>query len=155
MIQSREQVVFYLKVQPIGEQVPCKATGRKVVGRNNLPRSPGCLDKVGWALVPRRPITYTAIDPNIDRASTLPRAAYYVFIFCCLLIAARSHLRGNVFGSFLFAVFGWLIGSLGHDGGHFAVSRKPFVNDLSVWGISRSNSDAQTHSAGWAVVSPR
>ena len=76
------------------------------------------------------------IDPNIDRASTLPRAAYYVFIFCCLLIAARYHIRGNVFGSFLFAVFGWLIGALGHDGGHFAVSRKPFVNDLSVWGIS-------------------
>jgi len=64
VIQSREQVVFYLKVQPIGEQVPCKAIRRKVVGRNNLPRSPGCLDKVGWALVPRRPITYTAIDLN-------------------------------------------------------------------------------------------
>jgi len=76
------------------------------------------------------------IDPNVDRAATLPRAAYYVFIFCCLVTAARSHVRGNVVGSFLFAVFGWLIGALGHDGGHFAVSRRPFVNDLSVWGIS-------------------
>lgn len=76
------------------------------------------------------------IDPNIDRASTIPRAAYYIFIFCCLVTTARSHVRGNVLGSFLFAVFGWLIGALGHDGGHFAVSRRPFVNDLSVWGIS-------------------
>lgn len=57
------------------------------------------------------------IDPNIDRASTIPRTAYYIFIFCCLVTAARSHVRGNVLGSFLFAVFGWLIGALGHDGG--------------------------------------
>jgi fatty acid desaturase len=39
-------------------------------------------------------------------------------------------------GSFLFGVFGWLIGALGHDGGHFAVGRSPTVNDAAVWGMS-------------------
>jgi fatty acid desaturase len=37
----------------------------------------------------------------------------------------------------LFGFFGtYLGGNIGHDGGHFAVSRIPFINDLAVWGIS-------------------
>lgn len=40
-------------------------------------------------------------------------------------------------GSFLLAFPGWLIGALGHDAGHFAVSRRwPVVNDWAVWGMS-------------------
>jgi len=76
------------------------------------------------------------LDPNLDRASTLSRAAYYVLILSCLIVSASYHVRGSIRGAFLFAVFGWLIGALGHDGGHFAVSCRPFVNDLSLWGIS-------------------
>ena len=37
--------------------------------------------------------------------------------------------QGSVLGSFAFAVFGWLMGSLGHDAGHFAAShRYPQLN---------------------------
>jgi fatty acid desaturase len=40
-------------------------------------------------------------------------------------------------GSFVFSVFGTFVsGHVGHDGGHFAVSRIPFINDLAVWCIS-------------------
>ena len=35
-----------------------------------------------------------------------------------------------------FAVFGWLVGALGHDAGHYAASRKAWINDVCVWGIS-------------------
>jgi fatty acid desaturase len=34
------------------------------------------------------------------------------------------------------AVTGWLLGAVGHDGGHFAVSRHPVANDWAVWGMS-------------------
>jgi fatty acid desaturase len=36
----------------------------------------------------------------------------------------------------LLGVFGWLLGAIGHDGGHFAVSRIPSINDYAVWGMS-------------------
>jgi fatty acid desaturase len=36
----------------------------------------------------------------------------------------------------LFGVFGWLLGAIGHDGGHYAVSRTPWINDYAVWGMS-------------------
>jgi fatty acid desaturase len=50
----------------------------------------------------------------------------------------RSVLKrqGSITGSFLFAVFGWLVGAMGHDAGHFAASRYPVVNDWAVWGMS-------------------
>jgi fatty acid desaturase len=41
-----------------------------------------------------------------------------------------------VSGSFWFAIFGWLMGALGHDAGHFAVSRVPFLNEWGVWSMS-------------------
>ena len=44
--------------------------------------------------------------------------------------------QGSVFGSVLFAVFGWLMGALGHDAGHFAASRKAWVNEFGVWAMS-------------------
>jgi fatty acid desaturase len=44
--------------------------------------------------------------------------------------------QGIILGSFGLAVTGWLIGAAGHDAGHFAVSRTPWVNDVGVWGMS-------------------
>jgi fatty acid desaturase len=56
-------------------------------------------------------------------------------------LGCRSHIfvlnqQGSTVGSFLFAVFGWLIGALGHDAGHFAASRSAPLNDWGVWGMS-------------------
>jgi fatty acid desaturase len=39
-------------------------------------------------------------------------------------------------GSFGLAVFGWLLGSLGHDAGHFSASRSPVWNDTGLWAMS-------------------
>ena len=39
-------------------------------------------------------------------------------------------------GSFCFAVFGWFMGAIGHDAGHFAVSRIPWINEWCVWAMS-------------------
>jgi fatty acid desaturase len=36
----------------------------------------------------------------------------------------------------LFAITGWLMGALGHDAGHFAASRIPWVNEWGVWAMS-------------------
>jgi fatty acid desaturase len=41
-----------------------------------------------------------------------------------------------VSGSFWFAFFGWFMVALGHDAGHFAVSRTPFINGWCVWSMS-------------------
>ncbi len=38
-------------------------------------------------------------------------------------------------GSFLFAITGWLMGALGHDAGHFAASRTPWINEWGVWAM--------------------
>jgi fatty acid desaturase len=75
------------------------------------------------------------IDPNLGRAATKVRTFYYFFITGCLVLSGSYHLKGNPFGSFMFAVFGWLVGCLGHDAGHFAASRIPLLNDAGVWGI--------------------
>mmetsp|Transcript_25649 Transcript_25649/g.36177 ORF Transcript_25649/g.36177 Transcript_25649/m.36177 type:complete len:553 (-) Transcript_25649:87-1745(-) len=76
------------------------------------------------------------IDPQLDRGASPSRVLHYLVIFTGLVIGAFYHIQGTLFGSFLFAVFGWLIGSLGHDGGHFAVSRTAWVNEWAVWGMS-------------------
>jgi len=76
------------------------------------------------------------IDPERDRCATFYRTSYYTVILCGLFVSGFYHIQGNPLASFLFAFFGWLIGSLGHDAGHFAVSRKPLVNDVCVWGMS-------------------
>lgn len=46
------------------------------------------------------------------------------------------HGQGSILGSFLFALSGWLMGALGHDAGHFAVSRIPWINEWCVWAMS-------------------
>eukprot|EP00586_Coscinodiscus_wailesii_P012864 CAMPEP_0172492852 /NCGR_PEP_ID=MMETSP1066-20121228/24105_1 /TAXON_ID=671091 /ORGANISM="Coscinodiscus wailesii, Strain CCMP2513" /LENGTH=687 /DNA_ID=CAMNT_0013262685 /DNA_START=157 /DNA_END=2220 /DNA_ORIENTATION=- len=76
------------------------------------------------------------IDPVTQRCATKLRAVYYLTILTCLLLSARYHIKASPLGSFLFAITGWLIGSAGHDGGHFAVSRSPSINSLSLWGMS-------------------
>ena len=76
------------------------------------------------------------IDPILGRGATPIRSAYYLFILAFTLMSIRYHLKGYVSGSVGLAVFGWLVGSLGHDGGHYAVSRLPLINDIAVWGMS-------------------
>ncbi len=76
------------------------------------------------------------IDPSKDRAASKSRILYYFTIIALLIYSGSYHAKGNPLGSFFFAVFGWLIGSLGHDSGHFAASRIPFFNDVGVWGMS-------------------
>lgn len=57
-----------------------------------------------------------------------------------LTLAALFNLcfvgQGSILGSFSLAIFGWLIGALGHDAGHFAASRRPWINHLGLWGMS-------------------
>jgi fatty acid desaturase/cytochrome b involved in lipid metabolism len=76
------------------------------------------------------------VDPIRDRGATWTRSIYYVFLFAALLASGYAHCTGSLLGSLLFGVAGWFIGALGHDGGHFAVSRRAWLNDFSVWGIS-------------------
>lgn len=76
------------------------------------------------------------IDPKEDRAATPLRTLYYLLIVSSALAAGYAHYRGSIIGSFLLAVFGWHIGALGHDAGHFAASRSARINDAGVWAMS-------------------
>jgi len=76
------------------------------------------------------------VNPESHRGATTGRAIYYLLIFIGLLISAGFHVKGYLVGSFVFSIFAWLIGALGHDAGHRAVSRKAWINDVCLWGIS-------------------
>ena len=45
-------------------------------------------------------------------------------------------MQANLWGSFAFAVTGWLMAALGHDAGHYAASRWAVVNENGVWAMS-------------------
>jgi fatty acid desaturase len=51
-------------------------------------------------------------------------------------LCSRFIFKGSLLGSFIFGVFGTYMGAnIGHDGGHYAISSIPWVNDVCVWGI--------------------
>jgi len=76
------------------------------------------------------------IHPEKDRCATYGRFTYYTIILILLFVSAYYHIQASLWGSFFFAICGWLIGALGHDAGHFAASRNPMINDVAVWGMS-------------------
>lgn len=76
------------------------------------------------------------IDPTKDRTATTSRIIYYMCILVLLMYTCSFHVRGHIMGSFAFAIFGWLVGCIGHDAGHFAASRISLLNDIGLWGIS-------------------
>jgi len=76
------------------------------------------------------------IHPHLDRTASKQRSLYYVLVVLAVVASAIAHARGSVLGSIALAVSGWLLGALGHDAGHFAASRTPWVNDAGVWGMS-------------------
>jgi fatty acid desaturase len=67
---------------------------------------------------------------------SLGKANEYTAHFIASHSMLPSSPQGSILGSFLFAVFGWLLGALGHDAGHFAISHKAWVNDAGVWAMS-------------------
>mmetsp|Transcript_31873 Transcript_31873/g.77257 ORF Transcript_31873/g.77257 Transcript_31873/m.77257 type:complete len:477 (-) Transcript_31873:37-1467(-) len=76
------------------------------------------------------------IHPVNDRGANLSRTLHYLLVIGAWLASGYWHVKGSVLGSFLFAIFGWLMGALGHDAGHFAASRQAWVNEFGVWAMS-------------------
>eukprot|EP00536_Pseudo-nitzschia_multiseries_P017560 jgi/Psemu1/264380/estExt_Genewise1Plus.C_16250008 len=76
------------------------------------------------------------IDPVKDRGASRVRIAYYLAVLGSWLYTGYLHCSGSVWGSFAFAVTGWLMGAIGHDAGHFAASRWAAVNEYGVWAMS-------------------
>ncbi|GAX16474.1 acyl-lipid (8-3)-desaturase [Fistulifera solaris] len=74
--------------------------------------------------------------PRNDRAASWLRCFYYAIIVTGVLLSARAHFKGSIWGSFFLAVFGWLVGALGHDAGHYSASRSAWMNDWGVWAMS-------------------
>ena len=86
----------------------------------------------------RKTLLANNIDPTTnDRCATYPRIAYYSFlVISTLLLLHRHATHPTIFFSLLLSLSGWLLGSLGHDAGHFAVSLKyPKIQQLSLHGI--------------------
>jgi linoleoyl-CoA desaturase len=50
--------------------------------------------------------------------------------------SSQQTSQGSILGSFLFAIFGWFLGALGHDAGHFSVSHSAWINTAAVWAMS-------------------
>mmetsp|Transcript_13804 Transcript_13804/g.34678 ORF Transcript_13804/g.34678 Transcript_13804/m.34678 type:complete len:538 (+) Transcript_13804:109-1722(+) len=76
------------------------------------------------------------IDPVKDRGASKTRIAYYIVVFVAWIYTGYLHCSASLWGSFGFAVTGWLMGALGHDAGHFAASRRAIVNEYGVWAMS-------------------
>ena len=69
------------------------------------------------------------------------RKGIVCLINCCTASYEQTNVQFNLiqaslWGSFGFAVTGWLMGALGHDAGHFAASRRAIVNEYGVWAMS-------------------
>jgi len=85
----------------------------------------------------KKAFLHAGIDPNTHRGATHGRALYYITVVILVCISCKYHIKGNLIGSLSFALFGWWMGALGHDAGHFAVSHSnPAINELCVWGMS-------------------
>merc|ERR1711865_562368 len=76
------------------------------------------------------------IDPVKDRGASSLRIIYYVTVFILWSYTGYLHCIASLWGSFGFAIMGWLMGALGHDAGHFAASRLAVVNEFGVWAMS-------------------
>jgi len=76
------------------------------------------------------------IDPVEDRGASQTRSAYYLVVLVSWLYTGYLHCSANLWGSFAFAITGWLMGALGHDAGHFAASRWAIINEYGVWAMS-------------------
>eukprot|EP00751_Fragilariopsis_kerguelensis_P011676 CAMPEP_0170771026 /NCGR_PEP_ID=MMETSP0733-20121128/7819_1 /TAXON_ID=186038 /ORGANISM="Fragilariopsis kerguelensis, Strain L26-C5" /LENGTH=589 /DNA_ID=CAMNT_0011112717 /DNA_START=54 /DNA_END=1823 /DNA_ORIENTATION=- len=76
------------------------------------------------------------IDAIHDRGASQTRIAYYLMIFILWSYSGYLHCSASLWGSFAFAITGWLMGALGHDAGHFAASRWAVVNEYGVWAMS-------------------
>jgi Cytochrome b5-like Heme/Steroid binding domain len=65
------------------------------------------------------------------------RVTYYAAVVLAVGAAYWPFVRGHWPGPVLFAVAAWLLGAAGHDGGHFAVSRRsPAANSAAAGGIA-------------------
>jgi Fatty acid desaturase/Cytochrome b5-like Heme/Steroid binding domain len=65
------------------------------------------------------------------------RVTYYAAVAAAVGAAYWPFVRGHWPGPVLFAVAAWLLGAAGHDGGHFAVSRRsPAANAAAAGGIA-------------------
>jgi len=56
------------------------------------------------------------------------RLCWYAAVLAGAVFGWRAYCRGSWVGCAVFALCGWLMGSFGHDGSHFAVSANPLVN---------------------------
>jgi fatty acid desaturase len=63
--------------------------------------------------------------------ATWKRWLWYLTVFCVLSLSWFSYIHGEVLGVLGFPLASWLMGSLGHDGSHFSVSRSPWINHVS------------------------
>jgi len=76
-------------------------------------------------------------DPEYYRTAPWTRIVYYVFVFVGVLLGLYGHCYvGSMWASLGLGLFGWLLGALGHDAGHFAVGHQSFWNEYGVWGMS-------------------
>ncbi|CAM9661721.1 unnamed protein product, partial [Choristocarpus tenellus] len=71
--------------------------------------------------------------------ATPGRLAYYALTLVTVALTYLGYIRGSYPGSsLLFAMAAWLLGAMGHDGGHFAVagSSAPWLDSLAGLGMS-------------------
>mmetsp|Transcript_10554 Transcript_10554/g.25783 ORF Transcript_10554/g.25783 Transcript_10554/m.25783 type:complete len:856 (-) Transcript_10554:192-2759(-) len=76
-------------------------------------------------------------EAGVDASVASPsRWAYYIIVMAGTYWSYRGYIRGNAVMTLLFAVGSWLMGAMGHDASHFAISHRPWVNHLCLSGMA-------------------
>lgn len=82
------------------------------------------------ALIARARDALEAAGRMPDYKADCARWWWYLTVLCTMIVSWIFFVRGSVVGMFAFPLASFLMGTMGHDGSHFAVSRSPCVNHL-------------------------
>jgi fatty acid desaturase len=58
------------------------------------------------------------------------RLAWYALVFSVQVASWFSYVRGSIIGTIAFGTASWLMGGLGHDSSHMAMSKMPWLNHI-------------------------
>jgi len=73
------------------------------------------------------------VDGNQASAS---RWVYYCTITVITAVSCIGFWRGSILWTVSFAASSWLMGAMGHDASHFAISHRPWINCLCLSGMA-------------------
>jgi len=76
-------------------------------------------------------------ERSVDASkASISRWAYYVAVMGVTWWSYNGYISGSPARLIVFATASWLMGAMGHDASHFAISHEPWVNNICMVGIA-------------------